>query len=256
MTQQNLTKPKKKITWQISTSYITKIAILTALSFILYSYIKFPLPMIFPAFLDVQISELPALLAGFAIGPVSGCIVIILKCLIKFPFTSTAYAGEITDIILGIAFVLPASLIYKHKKSMKTAAIGITVGAIIATGAAVLTNRYISIPVFLNLFFENDWNRLLNMVRPVYKDVTSETFYAWYLGAGIVPFNLLRYLIVGSITFLVYKKLSKALHWDGSNLGHKKETKKEIVETKPEVVTDANTSKEEIIDKATTEQIK
>ena len=64
---------------RFTTAYIAKVAILTAISFILYAFAKFPLPFMFPGFLEIQISELPALLAGCSMGPVSACIVIVLK---------------------------------------------------------------------------------------------------------------------------------------------------------------------------------
>ena len=95
-----------------SGAWVAKMAIMVALSFLLYyigRFIKLP---IFPSFLDFQISELPALFAGFSMGPVSGCLVIIIKCALKLPLSGTAFVGELTDMLLGVAFVLPASLLY------------------------------------------------------------------------------------------------------------------------------------------------
>ncbi len=219
---QFLTSVKQKLNWKFSTAYITKIAILTTISFLLYAFGKFSIPIAFPSFLDIQFSELPALLAGFSMGPVSGCMIIVLKCLFKLPMSSTGYVGELTDIIIGIAFVLPASLIYRHKKDRKHAFLGLFVGSIVVVAVSVLINRFISIPFFVEFFFKGNWNVLLGIVKPIYPTVTIDNFYAWYLGVGIVPFNLLRCLIVSTLTFLVYKKLSKILHWDGSNLGSHK----------------------------------
>lgn len=99
--------------------YIVKIAIYTTLSYILYVVAKFPLPFMFPSFLDIQISELPALIAGFSMGPISGVLVIFFKCLLKLPLTGTFFVGEATDFILGICFVVPSSLIYNSRKNKK-----------------------------------------------------------------------------------------------------------------------------------------
>ncbi len=197
----------------VSTVKLAKIAMLTAVSFILYMYVKFPLPL-FPAFLDIQFSELPALLAGFSLGPVSGCLVIVLKCLLKLPFSSTSYSGELTDILLGIAFVLPASLIYRHKKSRKNAIIGLAVGSILLTFCSVLVNYFISVPLYLELFFKGNWAPLLGTIRPMFPNVTVDNFYTCYLFGAIVPFNLIRCLFVSLLTFITYKGLSKALHWE------------------------------------------
>lgn len=203
---------------KFSTAYIAKIAILTAISFILYAFGKFNLPFMFPNFLEIQISELPALLAGFSMGPISGCIVIVLKCLFKFPMTSTAYVGESTDILLGILFVLPASLIYHRKKDKKHALLGICVGGLLLSFASVLVNRFISIPFFVELYFKGNFNTIVAMLQPLYKNMTKDTFYVYYLFLGVLPFNLLRCIIVGALTFVLYKRLSKILHWDGTSM--------------------------------------
>ena len=203
---------------RFSTAYITKMAILTALSFILYAFAKFNLPFMFPSFLEIQISELPALLAGFSMGPISACVIIILKCLFKFPLTSTAYVGEATDILLGIAFVLPASLIYYFHKDKKHAFIGICAGSLCLTALSLLVNRFISIPFFVQLYFNGDFSLIVNLLKPLYKNVTMDTFYVYYLFVGVLPFNLFRCIIVGGLTFVLYKRLSKILHWDGSNM--------------------------------------
>lgn len=209
---------------RFSTAYIAKMAILTALSFILYAFGKFNLPFMFPGFLEIQISELPALLAGFSMGPISGCIVIILKCLFKFPLTSTAYVGEATDILLGICFVLPASLIYKHRKDKKHALLGLVVGGLCLTVVAIIVNRVISIPFYTELYFGGNFNTLVEMLRPLYKDINENSFYTYYLFVGVLPFNLLRCIIVSGLTFILYKRLSKVLHWDGTSLKKQDDT--------------------------------
>ena len=181
----------KKTFGKHSAAYVTKMAILTGLSFILYAYGKFNIPMLFPSFLEIQVSELPALLAGFSMGPISGCLVIIFKCLIKFAMSSTGFVGEATDILLGIAFVLPASLIYKYKKDIKHALLGLGIGALCLTGAAILVNRFISIPLYVQLFFHGNFDILLGIVQETFKsiEITRENFYFYYLVAGVLPFN-------------------------------------------------------------------
>lgn len=206
-------KSKRIITF--STSYLAKIAILTALSFVLYFFAKFNVPVIFPAFLELQFSELPALLAGFSMGPVSGCLVIILKCLIKMPFSSTNMVGELTDIVIGIAFVLPSSIIYSLKKDKKHAIIGLLTSIFLVEIMAVILNRFVSIPFYTQLYFNGNFGVLVKMLSTLYPKINADNFYTYYLLLGVVPFNLLRSLIVAILTFLLYKRLSKVLHWEG-----------------------------------------
>lgn len=206
---------------KFSSAYVAKIAILTAISFLLYAFGKFNLPFMFPQFLEIQISELPALLAGFSMGPVSACIVIVLKCLFKFPMTSTAYVGESTDILLGIALVLPASIIYSLHKDRKHAFIGLCVGGALFSALSVLVNRFISIPFFVQFYFSGNFQDLVERLTPLYKNMTIDTFYTYYLFVGVLPFNVLRCIIVGGLSFVLYKRLSKILHWDGTSMKKK-----------------------------------
>lgn len=223
---------KKFANPKFSASYVAKIAILTAISFILYAFAKFSLPFMFPSFLDMQISELPALLAGFSMGPVSGCLVIILKCLFKFPMTGTAYVGEATDILMGIALVLPASIIYSIKKDKKHAFIGLLVGTCAFVGAGLIVNRFISIPFYAKAF---GFEKIIGMVSALYKNVTVDNFYAYYLPLAVLPFNLIRCIIMSALTFVLYKRLSVLLHWEGDSL------RKDKVYGKHKVKTEADT---------------
>lgn len=200
---------------RFTTAYIAKVAILTAISFILYAFAKFPLPFMFPGFLEIQISELPALLAGFSMGPVSACIVIVLKCLFKLAMSHTGNVGELTDILLGISFVLPASVIYQLHKDKKHALIGLAVGTAILTALSLVVNRFISIPFYAKLY---GFDAVVGMVSSLYENVTVDNFYTYYLLIGVLPFNILRCIIVSGLTFVLYKRLSKILHWNGSKM--------------------------------------
>lgn len=186
-------------------------AILTAISFILYAFVKFPLPFIFPDFLEMQISDLPALLGGFSLGPVAGCIIIVLKCCLKMTMSRTGCIGELADIIIGIANVLPASLVYRFVKNRKGAIIGLLVGTICAIVASLLANWLILIPVYTDKF---GMGAVLGMMQSLYPNISEETLYDYYLPLAVLPFNALRCIVCGVITFFVYKPLSKALHWE------------------------------------------
>lgn len=212
--------------------YIVKLAMYSALAFVLYN-IKFPLPGMFPSFLDIQISELPALIAGFSMGPISGCLVIIIKGLFKSAITSTSFVGELTDVLLGICFVVPSSLIYNSRKNKKTALLGLVVGSLLLTVMAIIVNRFISVPLLIKVS-EGGWEPLLNMASSLYnRDITKETFYKWYLGVGILPFNLLRCFIVSAVTYFLYPRLKRPLKLETREVYDDKYTPEE-----PEVSTD------------------
>ena len=186
-------------------------AILSAISYILYMFVKFPLPFIFPGFLDMQFSDLPALLGGFAIGPFAGGIIILVKCLLKMPFTQTACVGELADIIVGLAFVLPASIFYKYNRTKKGAILSMIIGTISAVGVSLLANRFLLIPFFAK---EYGMGVVVGMMKSLYPAITQENIYDYYIPLAALPFNALRCIVCAVITYFVYKPLARVLRWE------------------------------------------
>ncbi|MBR2967907.1 MAG: tRNA (adenosine(37)-N6)-threonylcarbamoyltransferase complex ATPase subunit type 1 TsaE [Clostridia bacterium] len=189
-----------------TTKNITRLSIFSALAFVLYMWVKFPLPFIFPAFLDFQISELPALLAGYMMGPVAGCTVVVIKCLLKLPFTSTAGVGELADLILGLTFVLTSSLIYRAKKSKKGAAISLAIGSVACVVVSLAVNAFILIPFYSNVY---GISAVVGMLVKLFPSVTEQNLMSYYLPLSVLPFNALRCTLSSVITFLVYKRLQR-----------------------------------------------
>ncbi len=208
-------KEKKAKQPFFTTRSITMMAVFTAFACVLYivPIFQFKLPVIFPGFLEFQFSDLPVLLCGFMFGPLHGLIVLALKIAIKLPFSSSFYVGELGDLIIGLSFLLPSSLIYRFKHNFKGALIGLSAGMLFSTLMAVIVNRFILIPLFVKLlpFLNGDINNLVASLAALYKNITLDNFYAYYLCLGVIPFNLLRGLISAGITLLVYKRLSRSV---------------------------------------------
>ena len=200
---------KTNKTGLFTTRNIAVMAMLTAVSFVLYLVAKFPLPFIFPAFLDMQFSDLPALLGGFSLGPTAGAIIIIIKCLLKMPFSTTACVGELADIIVGLANVVPATLFYKYHKTKKGAIIAMVIGALSAVIFSLFANTFILIPFFEKAF---GMSTIVKMVSSLYPSVTAENFFSFYLPLAVLPFNALRCGICALITYYTYKPLFKIIN--------------------------------------------
>ncbi|MDD3831495.1 MAG: ECF transporter S component [Clostridia bacterium] len=190
---------------------MARIGILSALSYVLYMFVKFSLPFMFPSWLDIQFSDIPALLGSFAINPYAGAIIVIVKCLLKMPFTSSACVGELVDILIGLSLVVPAGFIYRRLRTKKGAIIGMVVGTIASTIVAMLSNRLFIIPFYVQVMFNGNWAPLLNMVRALYPNITVTTFYNYYIWLACLPFNLLRLIVVSVITTFTYKPLRVVL---------------------------------------------
>ena len=192
------------------TKKLTLVAVLSGMAFGLYMLGPLcKLPFIFPSFLDLQFSELPALIGGFALGPQYGAMIIVIKCALKLPMTSTAFVGEICDCVLGLSFVLPATIIYRFKKTKKGALISLIVSSLICVASAILLNRFVIVPTYVKLFFGGQWAPLVGMLKSLFPSITQVTFYNYYLWASVLPFNLLRCLITSVVTFLVYNSVSR-----------------------------------------------
>lgn len=209
---------------KMSIREITLVGIMSAFSVLLYYFAKFNLPF-FPPWLDIQVSELPALITGFAYGPYAGSLVILVRFLIKLPASMTAGVGEVGDLILGLILVLISSIYYHHKKSLKNALIGTIIALITSTIASCFINWLVLIPAYINIA-GFPLQGLVSMLSYM-GNVTEDNFMLFYIFVGVLPFNIFRYIIVTLITFVLYKKTHVLLnHIASYDFNHQKKHKK------------------------------
>ena len=189
----------------MTTKFIARTAVFAAISIILYTvpFLKFSLP-IFPAFLEIHLDEIPALMAGFAYGPLSGFLVILVKTVVKLPLTGTAGVGELADFIYSAAFVIPAAIIYKKKHTLK----GALIALLVATGIQILVSSFCTTFIMLDVYsvlYHLPKAVILGMCQKINPAVTNLRW-PFLLMVGL-PFNALKDAIVVLITFLLYKRL-------------------------------------------------
>ena len=189
-----------------STRKLTTIAILGGISTVLM-FISFPLPF-FPQFLALDFSDVPAIIATFALGPVSGVAVEAIKALIHLMATKTSGVGELASFICGAAYVLVAGLIYSINKSKKNAIIAMIVSVCTTSIVAALVNIYLLLPAF-RLLMGISSEMLISMARAVNPMVTSIDSLIYFV---IVPFNIIKWAIVSIFVAVIYKKLSHFFH--------------------------------------------
>jgi riboflavin transporter FmnP len=184
---------------------MTKISILSVIAFILMQ-LEFPVPL-FPSFLKIDLSDLPALVGGFALGPIVGILIELFKNLMHLIQTSTSGVGELANFLVGIALVAPASLIYYREKTKKNAIIGLFVGTIAMGIVGGLANYFILLPFYANVlkFPIDAIVEMGNIVNSNIVDLNSLIFYA------IIPFNILKGIVLSVITMLIYKRISSLL---------------------------------------------
>lgn len=188
---------------------IAKIAIFSAMAYVLY-LINIPLVFVFPSFLKLNLSDIPALIGGFSMGPVAGGLIVLIKILLKLPFTSTYCVGELSDFINGLAFTLAASFIYKSHRTKRGAVAAMIIGSIASILAAIVCNICIMIPLYLKV--KHFTLEQIVSLCPKSFNVTTSNFYLYYAFGAVLPFNVLRCLACSVVTFFLYKSLTKLIN--------------------------------------------
>ena len=188
-----------------NTRKMAAVAMLGAVGFVLM-FMEISVP-IMPVFIKLDFSELPAVLASFAYGPVAGIAVCLLKNALHLLVTNTAGVGELSNFLLGIFFVVPAGLIYRKSHTRKGALIGAGVGCVAYALASVPINYFLIYPMFGQFVMP------LPVILGMYQTLNPNVETLWQaLTQFNLPFNFANEVLVSAITFLVYKKLSPILH--------------------------------------------
>ncbi len=165
--------------------------------------LSFPLPMIIPGFIKMDFSELPALIAAFALGPWWGVLVCLIKNLINVTMTTTGGVGELANFLLGAAFVLPAGYFYRFKKDRTGALLGSVAGAVASALLSFPINLFITYPFYAATMIP--MNTIIGMYSALISSVDSLEECLLYFN---LPFTLVKGVIVTGMSFVVYKPLS------------------------------------------------
>ena len=206
----------------LSTRKIVVTAMLSAVAFAL-QFIEFPIPMLIPSFVKMDVSDLPELLGAFALGPVYGAVIALLKNLLHIVIkgTSSGGVGELCNFLLGVFFVVPAGAIYQamkprdtagmsrqdiKKQGLKAAIIGSLAGAVLMAVCSVPLNYFLTYPIYTKLL---PMEAIIGMYQAILPSVKG------LLQCLIIfnmPFTFVKGLLDVVICFLIYKPLSPILH--------------------------------------------
>ncbi len=176
------------------TSQLTKLIILSlfgTVSMVLL-FLNFPLPFL-PPYLKVDFGEVPTLLAALIFSPMAGVVVQLIKNLLYLALSGAADpVGVLANFIAGVTFVVPIAMIYHKYKGQKSLISGLVVGTVVMTLAMGILNYYVLLPIYSAFMgFEQ--------LTP---SVLLGTIFA-----GVVPFNLLKGVIVSVLFIPLFIKL-------------------------------------------------
>lgn len=188
---------------RVSTNKLVKVALLSAISFILM-FIEMPIPGLFPEFLKIDISDIPALIAGLSLGPIAGIAVEVVKNFLHgIVATTTGGVGEIANIIVGSAFVVGTSTVYMKNKNIKNLLVSLLVGTLSMIIVGSLVNYFFLLPFYGKIMGMEAIIGIGQAVNPNVKDLLS--FVLWF----IAPFNLVKGIMISILIIPIYKKMEQ-----------------------------------------------
>ena len=197
--QNAIRKPKLN-----STKTIAKIGVLSAIAYVLM-FISVPLP-IFPGFLKIDISDIPAIFGGMSLGPTAGLIIVIVKNLLQaITASTTGGVGEFANIMIGGSYVLVVCLFYRKWNNYKGVLLGGLVGIVAMTIMGCIMNYFIMLPLYANFMPMEAIIQSGNVINPRVTDLMS--FVIWM----IAPFNIVKGGLMTVVSLPLFKKMEKIL---------------------------------------------
>ena len=186
---------------------ITQIGMLGAIAVVLMLF-EIPLPFA-PSFYEIDFSEVPVLIGCFSMGPWAGMLIELIKILLNLLIngTMTAGVGELANFVIGCSFCVPAGIIYRKNKTKKGAIFAMTTGTLLMTFLGCFINAYVMLPAYAAAF-QMPIDALVEMGTKVNAGIDSLFTFVMF---AVVPFNLLKGILVSVIVFCIYKKISPIL---------------------------------------------
>ena len=187
------------------TAVLVKIAMLGVLAFVI-EFVEFSLPF-FPSFLKVDLSELISLIGAFALGPVAGMLIELVKNALHLTVSSTSGVGDLANFLVGSAFVMTAGAIYAAHRTKKGAVVSLVFAILARTVAGALVNYFITIPLYAVVL---GWSTemIVGMAQGVIPAIQNKLTLIIF---AFVPFNLFKGAVLSIVTLPLYKKVSPLL---------------------------------------------
>lgn len=191
------------------TARLTLTAMFGALAAVL---MLFELPIFFTLpFIMLDFSDIPVVLGAYMLGPISGIVIGFIKIALNFVLngTTTVGIGELANLTFTLAYVIPAGLIYKFKRTKKGAVLSLIAATLIASVVAVIFDWYMMFPFYLNVSTDLTMDTLIAMASKGNPLVNGAGSLMWL---SVFPANLLKYTLASLITFFAYSPLRKLIN--------------------------------------------
>ncbi len=182
---------------------IAYIGIFSALAAVTMTF-KVPVPWA-PAFYKLELSEVICLVGGYMLGAPAALAIEVIKILINFLLdgTTTAGVGELSNLLMGCSFVIPATIIYRRKRTIGEAIIGTVTGCVCLAVSSCLLNYFVLIPMYATLF-GTSVEAIVGMGTAIFPSIDS----LWsFVLTCVLSFNLVKGLMSSVLGLLLFKAI-------------------------------------------------
>ncbi len=162
------------------------------------SFLEIPMPLFGATFLKLDFGNVFIVLIAFLLGPLEGVLVCLFKEALRCLGSSSLCAGELANFLVTSSYLLLPSILYQYRKNLKTVVLSLSGSCLIATGVALIANRFLIFPTYAYVFGGS-----------IFGMTVTEAFSAFW--GAVLIFNLIKTLSVGILTMLLYKRLSNFL---------------------------------------------
>ena len=188
--------------------YFMVIVSLASVGF-MFQIFEFPVPGVLPAYLKMDISDFSELLGSFAMGPVAGVCIVVLRNLMHVSLSQTAGIGEVSNGLAGLTFAIPAGLIYKYNRTKRGMVIAALTASVVMTICSFPLNKFIIYPMYETIIPKEHFMLVFQEILPWVKNLDQ------CLVIFCMPLSLVKGLCSSVIALLVYKKVYPFMQGDG-----------------------------------------
>lgn len=180
------------------------IALLAAIGYVLMMF-SFPIIPAFP-FLKLDLSDLVVLLGGLLYGPVGGIAVAFVRSLVHFALTGGGVVnliGDLAAFIASVGFLLPVVYTIRGKHRIWRQIEGPVLGTLSLTVVMSVLNWLVITPMYMAVF---NFNLGMSLTK--------------YVLIGVVPFNLIKGVVISVAFFAIAKALAPWLARQEMQMSH------------------------------------
>lgn len=170
---------------KVNIKKISVVAMLCALAFLCTVVFKFKV-----SFLTFDIKDAILAISSLLYGPIAGVLSSLVVAFLEMVTVSdTGFYGMIMNFLSSGTFTFICGVIYKYKRNMTGAIIGVVAAALSVTAVMLLANLF---------------------VTPYYMGVQRGVVIGM-LGTLLLPFNLTKAVLNAAVTLLIYKPFTVAM---------------------------------------------